>query len=67
MISSQILMQFDKSPAAAPVIKVTGKAKTPKRAFFWFTVTGITPEGQRVKGTFNEFPSGRLWSFSIPT
>jgi hypothetical protein len=55
MISSQILMQFDKSPAAAPVIKVTGKAKVPKRAFFWFTVTGINPEGQRVKGTFNEF------------
>lgn len=54
MISSQILMQFDKSPA--PVIKITGKTKaTPKRAFFWFTVTGVTPEGQRVKGDFNEF------------
>jgi hypothetical protein len=56
MVSSQILLAFDKpSATSAPVIKITGKAKVPKRAFFWFTVTGINPEGQRVKGTFNEF------------
>jgi hypothetical protein len=55
MISSQILAAYTTSAPAAPVLKITGKAKTPKRAFFWFTVTGVTPEAQRVKGTFNEF------------
>lgn len=58
MVSHQILLAFDKpapAPSAAPVIKVTGKSKARRPALFWFTVTGINPEGQRVKGIFNEF------------
>jgi hypothetical protein len=54
MVQTHVLAKFE-APAAAPVLKFKGKAKVPRRAVFWFTVTGITPEGQRVKGTFNEF------------
>lgn len=54
MVSHQILLAFEKSPAA-PVIKVTGKAKQKRPARFWFTVTGVTPEGLRIKSLFNEF------------
>jgi hypothetical protein len=54
MVSHQILLAFDKS-TPAPVIKVTGKAKAKRPAKFWFTVTGVNPEGFRIKSLFNEF------------
>lgn len=55
MIQHHVTLAFNAAPAAAPVILITGAPKRkPKAARFWFCVTGQTPEGQRVKGLFNE-------------